>query len=75
MLVGDNGSEMSASSSFNNTSVESLGHIMQLTARLFDIMSDQSDVDHPLCEECTDVLLNQMDHQLKIVEDECEEYK
>jgi beclin 1 len=38
-------------------------------------MSGQSEVDHPLCEECTDTLLDQLDHQLKITEDECKDYK
>lgn len=41
---------------------------------LFDILSDQSDVDHPLCEECADFVIDQMDHQLKILEDECRHY-
>lgn len=42
---------------------------------LFDIMSGQSTVDHPLCEECTDTLLNQLDDQLKISEEECRDYR
>ena len=47
----------------------------QVTSQLFDIMSGQSDVDHPLCEECTDTLLDQLDQQLKITEDELKDYK
>ncbi|KAG1681732.1 Beclin-1 [Nymphon striatum] len=46
-----------------------------LMIKLFDIMSDQSDIDHPLCEECTDALLNYMDQQLEVVEKECDDYK
>lgn len=42
---------------------------------LFDIMTGQSTVDHPLCEECTDTLLNQLDDQLKISEEECRDYR
>lgn len=38
-------------------------------------MSGQSEVDHPLCEECTDTLLDQLDEQLKITEDELKDYK
>ena len=38
-------------------------------------MSGQSGVDHPLCEECTDTLLDQLDQQLKITEDELKDYK
>lgn len=48
---------------------------LKITSALFDIMSDQSDVDHPLCEECTDNLLDQMDQQLRTAEDECKEYR
>ena len=37
-------------------------------------MSGQSDIDHPLCEECTDILLDQLDHQLKVTTDELNDY-
>ena len=46
----------------------------QVAAKLFDIMSGQSEVDHPLCEECTDSLLNQLDEQLHIAEMELHDY-
>ena len=42
---------------------------------MFDIMSGQSTIDHPLCEECTDTLLDQLDQQLKITDDELKDYK
>ena len=45
-----------------------------MTSQLFDIMSAQSDIDHPLCEECTDTLLDQLDHQLKVTTDELNDY-
>ncbi|KAG8139806.1 hypothetical protein E2320_002560 [Naja naja] len=48
---------------------------IQVTGDLFDIMSGQTDVDHPLCEECTDTLLDQLDTQLNITENECQNYK
>lgn len=47
----------------------------QVTSDLFDIMSGQTDVDHPLCEECTDTLLDHLDTQLNITENECQNYK
>lgn len=47
----------------------------QVTGDLFDIMSGQTDVDHPLCEECTDTLLDHLDTQLNITENECQNYK
>ena len=38
-------------------------------------MSGQTDVDHPLCEECTDTLLDQLDTQLHATENECQNCK
>lgn len=49
--------------------------LTQVTSDLFDIMSGQTDVDHPLCEECTDTLLDHLDTQLNITENECQNYK
>lgn len=46
----------------------------KMFSELFDILSDQSDVDHPLCEECADFVIDQMDHQLRLLEDECRDY-
>jgi len=56
-------------------SLGNLGHKPKVQAILFDIMTGQSTVDHPLCEECTDTLLNQLDDQLKITEEECKDYR
>lgn len=56
-------------------STDNLNHRLKVTSFLFDVMSGQSEVDHPLCEECTDTLLDQLDHQLKITEDECKDYR
>lgn len=38
-------------------------------------MSGHTDIDHPLCEECTDTLLDQLDQQLRTTEDELKDYK
>ena len=40
----------------------------QVTSELFDMLSDNSEVDHPLCEECTDTLLQSMEQQLELAE-------
>ncbi|KAL0269362.1 UNVERIFIED_CONTAM: hypothetical protein PYX00_007122 [Menopon gallinae] len=53
---------------------ETLSHQLQLTANLFDVMSCNSYVDHPLCEECTDALLDLMDQQLRLTEEELNDY-
>lgn len=52
-----------------------LSHFMKVTASLFDTLSSNSDIDHPLCEECTDTLIDQMEQQLKLMEDEWDDYK
>ena len=41
---------------------------------LFDIMSSNTPIDHPLCEECADQLVNQLDAQCKLVEMEHADY-
>uniref|UniRef100_W5N020 Beclin-1 n=1 Tax=Lepisosteus oculatus TaxID=7918 RepID=W5N020_LEPOC len=55
--------------------MENLSRRLKVTSDLFDIMSGQTDVDHPLCEECTDTLLDHLDSQLNITENECQNYK
>lgn len=53
---------------------ENISHKLKVTSRLFDIMSGHSSIDHPLCEECTETLLDQLDQQLKITDDELKDY-
>lgn len=53
---------------------ENISHKLKVTSLLFDIMSGHSSIDHPLCEECTDTLLDQLDQQLKITDDELKDY-
>ena len=46
-----------------------------MTVELFDLLSDNAgEVDHPLCEECTDTILETMDQQLKLSEEEAQQY-
>ncbi|KAF9335436.1 autophagy protein 6 [Podila minutissima] len=40
---------------------------LRTTGKLFDLMSAKSDVDHPLCQECTDMLLDALAKQLRDV--------
>lgn len=51
----------------NWTRNNSLSHRLKVANRLFDIMSSQSNVDHPLCQECTDMLLEALEKQLEDV--------
>lgn len=55
--------------------LDDLNYNLRVTSRLFDVLSDQSSVRHPLCEECADFIIDQMDSQLKVLEDECKVYR
>ncbi|PIK62406.1 putative beclin-1 [Apostichopus japonicus] len=55
--------------------MDSFVHRIKVAAQLFDIMSGNTDIDHPLCEECTTLLLNQLDQQYRIVEEDCKLYR
>ncbi|XP_054258062.1 beclin-1-like protein [Macrosteles quadrilineatus] len=57
-----------------NSTTGSLSHIMKKTASLFDVVSANSEVDHPLCEECTDTLLELMDKQYQLTAQEWNDY-
>lgn len=54
---------------------ENLAQKVKVATQLFDIMSGTSDIDHPLCEECTDNLLDLLNDQLVDTENELESYK
>ena len=47
----------------------------QVKAELFDMLSDHSNVDHPLCEECTDQLLISLERQLEQAEQDSQQYQ
>lgn len=38
------------------------------------MLSSNSEVDHPLCEECTDSLLDLLDQQLRLTAEELNDY-
>ncbi|KAI8149259.1 autophagy protein Apg6-domain-containing protein [Fennellomyces sp. T-0311] len=42
----------------------SLSHRLRVAGRLFNVMSSRSSVDHPMCQECTDMLLESLEKQL-----------
>jgi len=62
-LVGESGQE------------STISHQLRVTNELFDMLSDNSQVDHPLCEECTDSLLENIERQLELAEQEAQEYQ
>jgi len=52
-----------------------MSHRLKKTAALFDMLSDNSSVDHPLCEECTDTLLQCLELQLEQAEQDSQQYQ
>lgn len=52
-----------------------LGHFIAMKGNLFDIIcGDATPLDHPMCQECSDQLLDCMDQQLRGLEEESENY-
>ena len=52
------------SSPLENDSQQSLSYKIDANTRLFEILSSRSDIDHPICNECTDLLLSQLNNRL-----------
>jgi len=52
-----------------------MSHRLKVTSQLFDMLSDNSSVDHPLCEECTDTLLQSLEQQLELAEQDSQQYQ
>jgi len=52
-----------------------MSHRLKVTSQLFDMLSDNSTVDHPLCEECTDTLLQSLEQQLELAEQDSQQYQ
>lgn len=48
----------------SNPTSQKLSTKADQTAHLFRILSSQSDIDHPICVECTELLLSSMNHRL-----------
>lgn len=46
-----------------------------MIVRLFDLMSGNSELEHPLCEECTESLLEKLDKEHQQYEEELKLYK
>ncbi|XP_022907353.1 beclin-1-like protein [Onthophagus taurus] len=54
--------------------METLSHKMRVRAVLFDLVSDNSFIDHPLCDECTDSVLQLLEQQIQLVQTDCEDF-
>ncbi|PCH43377.1 APG6-domain-containing protein [Wolfiporia cocos MD-104 SS10] len=51
-----------------------LSHHLRSTLRLFNLLSSRTDLDHPLCAECTDILLTNLTRQLEETKKERDGY-
>ncbi|KAJ8925920.1 hypothetical protein NQ315_009772 [Exocentrus adspersus] len=51
-----------------------LSHQYKIKVALFDTISGNSNIDHPLCDECADNLIELLEQQLKIAEEDCKDY-
>ncbi|XP_006460757.1 hypothetical protein AGABI2DRAFT_69268 [Agaricus bisporus var. bisporus H97] len=51
-----------------------LSHHLRSAARLFNLLSTRSEIDHPLCAECTQILLKTLNRQLEETKKERDGY-
>ncbi|XP_050504231.1 beclin-1-like protein [Diabrotica virgifera virgifera] len=54
--------------------VDLISHQFKVQAALFDTLSGNSNIDHPLCDECTDNLIEILDQQLQIAQEDYDDY-
>ncbi|KAL8774856.1 MAG: hypothetical protein Q9209_000795 [Squamulea sp. 1 TL-2023] len=57
-----------------NVEKPKLSQQIESTTRLFEILSARSDIDHPICTECTDLLLSQLQSRLSSATKERDTY-
>lgn len=48
--------------------------MFQVKAALFDHLSGISEIDHPLCDECTDYLIEILEQQLEVTQKDYDDY-
>ena len=72
--VAKTGSLKEGHNSASNDPKQTLSHQIELTTRLFEIISSRSDIDHPVCAECTDLLLSQFQSRLSVSTKERDAY-
>ena len=60
----ENSSDHPARTVEDHTNPSPLSHHLRSTARLFNLLSSRTEIDHPLCAECTQILLTSLQRQL-----------
>lgn len=61
-------------SHLSNESRQALSHQIESTTKLFEILSSHSDIDHPICTECTELLLSSYQSRLSAATKERDAY-
>ncbi|KAF1975843.1 APG6-domain-containing protein [Bimuria novae-zelandiae CBS 107.79] len=64
----------SAAGNSGTLSGGSLADALETTNRMFEILSSRSDIDHPICVECTDLLVEGLGKRLAVVTRERDAY-
>ena len=59
----------------NSADTSSESHKLRVHAALFDILSRNTEIDHPLCDECCNTLTTLLNSELDEVTSECEQYQ
>ncbi|CAL8080854.1 unnamed protein product [Orchesella dallaii] len=49
--------------------------LLKTHMELFDILSNNTEIDHPLCDECCDTLITLLESEQRASEDECKQYE
>jgi beclin 1 len=57
-----------------NQNPSHISHHLRSTLRLFNLLSTRTDIDHPLCTECSQILLNSLRRQLDEIKKERDGY-
>jgi len=57
------------------TDPSSQSHQLRVNAELMNILSEKTEIDHPLCDECCDTLITLLDSELRFAEEECNQYQ
>lgn len=73
--IQQNSNSFTVISEGNNVEVDCLGFRMSSIVQVFDIMSENSDIEHPLCEECTDFMLETLNTEVRALENQTNSYR
>lgn len=65
---------VSTARNISSDSKQIFSHQLESTTRLFEILSSRSDIDHPICVECTELLLSQLQSRLAATTKEKDAY-